>query len=79
MSDEKITDLNQKQPKNPKEAAINQLKEATTKEFQDKIKAQVKKTIDAGKIFKAEKTALENLLTDYEEEKASLSDVLKGI
>lgn len=79
MSDDKITEINQKQSKTPKENAINQLREAATKDFQDKIKAQVKKTVDAAKVAKAEKAALDILLSDYEEEKASLADILKGL
>lgn len=79
MSDDKVSDLNQKQSKNPKEAALNKIKEAAAKELQQKVDEQMKKTIAAGKVFKAEKEALNNLLTDNEEDKAVLADILKAI
>lgn len=79
MSDEKITDLNQKQSKNPIEASINKIRESAAKESQQKFDEQVKKTIAAGKVFNAEKEALSALKTDSEEEKLLLADILKAL
>lgn len=79
MTDDKITTLDQKQSKNPKDSAINQIKESAVKEFNDKIKQQVKLAVDAAKIARSEKHKLENMLTDFEEEKATLADLLKSI
>lgn len=78
MSDEKVQDLN-KQSKNPKESALNKIKEAAAKELQQKVDEQMKKTIAAGKVFKTEKEALNNLLADNEEEKSVLAEILKGL
>lgn len=79
MSDDKVADLNNKQNKNPKDAAVNQMKEAVNKEYSDKIKAQAKKAIDAAKVAKNEKTLLNEMLTDFEEEKAELNELLKDL
>lgn len=79
MTDDKITDLGQKQSKNPKDAAINKLKDAAARDLQQKIDAQMQKTIAAGKVFGAEKEALNKLIEDSEEDKAVLSDILKGL
>jgi len=79
MSDDKVADLNQKQSKNPKEAALNKIKEAAAKELQQKVDEQMKKTINAGKVFKAEREALNNLLADNEDDKSVLSEILKAL
>lgn len=78
--DEKVANLdNQKQSKDPKQAALNKLKEAIAKEYNVKIDSQVKKTVDAIKIAKNEKKALAELIADQKDATAEFSDLLREI
>ncbi len=80
MADDNVTPIdNSKQSKDPKQAALNKIKETATKEWNTKIEAQVKKTYDAKKIFLNEKKALEELLADSEEAKAEFAELMKEI
>lgn len=82
MVDDNVTPLdNQKQNvnKDPKLNALNKIKEAAAKEYSVKIDVQVKKTVDAKKIFNNEKRALIELLAEAEEAKAEYADLLKEI
>lgn len=80
MSEDNVTPIeNQKQNKDPKQSALNKIKEAAAKESAAKIEAQVKKTVDALKIFNNEKKALVDLLADDSEAKKELADLLKDI
>ena len=80
MAEDNVTPLdNQNKNKDPKQAALNKIREAAAKEVNAKIEAQVKKTIDAKKIFLNEKKALIELLSDAEEDKAEFADLIKEI
>ncbi len=84
MSDDKednVTNLpNQnKQPKDPKKAALAKILEGATKEYSQKIDAQVKKTVDAVKIANNEKKALAALIEESEEAKAEYAELVKEI
>lgn len=80
MADDNVTPLdNQNKNKDPKQAALNKIREAATKEINAKIEAQVKKTLDAKKIFLNEKKALIDLLSEAEDDKAEFADLIKEI
>lgn len=76
MSDDKVTKI---ESKNPVDGAVNKIKEVAAKELQSKFDAQVKKTLDAAKIFAAEKDALKKLKADSEDEKTTLAILLRSI
>lgn len=63
----------------PFDTAANKLRESIAKEAQSKIDAQLKKTIDAKKIFDAERNELQRLIKDYENDKAIFADVIKEL
>ena len=65
--------------KNPLDTAANKLREALIKEGQSKIDAQLKKTIDAKKIFSAERAELQRLISDFENDKGLLADIVKDL
>ncbi len=80
MADDNVTSLDtQKQNKDPKQTALNRMKEAVAKEMATKIEAQVKKTVDAIKIANNEKKALTELLVESEESKSEFADLIKEI
>ncbi len=74
MSDDKITEIT-KQQKDP----TAKLFEEFDKGWQTKLTAQRKKTVDAILVANNEKTALANLVGDYEEEKAAFKNAIKDI
>lgn len=67
------------QSRSPFDTAANKLRESFVKEAQSKIDAQLKKTIDAKKIFAAERAELQRLITDFESDKGLLADTLKDL
>lgn len=81
MSEDKENDKieNLKQHKDPKQSAISKLKEQSSREYNDKINSQVKKTIDAIKIANNEKKLLAELIEEQKEAIAEFSDLIKGI
>lgn len=80
MDEEKVENIDKiKQSKDPKQAAINKLREAVNKEYGSKIEAQVKKTMDAVKIANNEKRALAEMLEDHKEATGEFAEFLKEI
>lgn len=80
MSEEnKVTQLNQNQQKDPKQSAINQLKETAAKDFNKKIQDQMKKVHDAYFIFKKELEMLQGLQLKSEEDKVLLDEFIKMV
>lgn len=80
MDEEKVENIDKiKQSKDPKQAAINKLREAVNKEYGSKIEAQVKKTMDAVKIANNEKRALTEMLEDHKEATGEFAEFLKEI
>ncbi len=74
MSDDKVTEI--KGAKSPKESALNKLREAAAKEWQTKIDAQVKKTLDAIKVAENEKDTLTHLVEESELDKAKIHEII---
>jgi methionine-rich copper-binding protein CopC len=76
MSDEKITTI---ATKNPADSSIAKIKEAASKEIQNKFDEQVKRALNAAKVYANEKKALQELKADTEQEKHELAELLKGL
>jgi len=74
MSDDKVQEIN-KQQKDPNA----KLREEFDKEWQPKLADQRKKTVQAIRVANNEKKALNELLTDYEEEKTAFNTALKDL
>lgn len=64
---------------NPVDSAINKLKESASKELNNKIEAQVKKTLDAIRIAESEKAALSDLMQQSEEDKVAFAKLIKSL
>lgn len=73
--DTTVENLNNKQAKNPVEAALNKLREQHGKELQTKIDAQVKKCYENGVVT----AALQALLSELEEYKADMKAFVSGL
>lgn len=67
------------QGKSPVDSAANKLREAISKEHQAKIDAQMKVTVEAAKVFAKEKSKLQALVEEADDDKTSLSELLKGL
>lgn len=79
MSEDNVTSIDKNQSKDPKTSALNKIKEASTKEWNTKIEAQVKKTLDAKKVYKNEHAALITLINDSEEAKVEYAELVKDL
>lgn len=76
-TEEKVTNL--KQSKDPKQAALNKIREGTAKEWNGKIDAQVKRTVDAKKIYDNEKRALGDIIADAEQSAREFAELTRDL
>lgn len=76
-TEEKVTNL--KPSKDPKQAALSKIREGTAKEWNGKIEVQVKRTVDARKLYDNEKRALGELIADAEQATKEFTDLARDL
>lgn len=69
----------EKPVKAPGEGAANKLKEAFAKEQATKVEAQLKTTVTAFQVAKAEEKKLQDLLADVAEQKEDLNELIGNL
>lgn len=65
--------------KSPVDGALNTIREEAAKALQSTLKEQLKVTISAFKVFKTEKTKLDDMIEKSDEDKADFKKMLGDI
>lgn len=77
--DNQVTDLKQKDNKNPLDNAANKLKEGAQKTLQDKINEKVKSALEAKKVLRTITSEIRDLMKQKEFENNEINELLKEL
>lgn len=79
MTDDNVQDSGIKGQKNPREQALNKLRESALKELQKTVEEATKTTFDAKRVYTREREKLEEAVLALEEAKAEFNEFQKDI